>query len=61
MITSSVMACIVGQAESGSPAGQRSISRRDVRHRLLVAAHAFAVERRQHQLALRHVSVLVEQ
>jgi hypothetical protein len=27
MITSSVIACIVGQAESGSPAGQRSIAR----------------------------------
>ncbi len=27
MITSSVIACIVGHAASGSPAGQRSISR----------------------------------
>ena len=33
----------------------------DLRHRLLVAAHAPAVERRQHQLALRHVGVVVEQ
>jgi len=33
----------------------------DFRHRLLVAAHALAMERRQHQLALRHVRVVVEQ
>jgi hypothetical protein len=34
---------------------------RHVRHRPLVAAHAPAVERGQHQLALRHVGGLVEQ
>ena len=34
---------------------------RDLGHRLLVAAHALAVEGRQHQLALRHVGALVQQ
>ena len=62
MITSSVIACIVGHADerlAGGPA--LDLARRDLGHRLLVAAHARAVERRQHQLALRHVGVLVEQ
>jgi hypothetical protein len=44
---------------AGGPALE--LARRNLGHRLLVPAHALAVERRQHQLALRHVGVLVEQ
>ena len=62
MITSSVIACMVGQARqrlAGRPA--LDLARRHLGHRLLVAAHALAVERRQHELALRHVGVVVEE
>jgi hypothetical protein len=37
------------------------LARRHLGHRPLVAAHALAVEGRQHQLALRHVRVVVQQ
>ena len=63
MITSSVTACIRGHScERARPRGQLSTSRpRDLAHELAVALHALAVERRQQQLALRHVALVVEQ
>ena len=51
-----------GHSSSGSPRGQRAIScPRDLGHQLAVALHPLAVERRQQQLALGHVRLLVEQ
>ena len=62
MITSSVTACIRGRSANGSPAGQRlDLLRGHLGHQLLVALHALAVERRQHQPALCHVLGVVEQ
>ena len=62
MITSSVIACMVGHgAHRLARRPALDLARRHVGHRLLVAPHPLAVEGRQHQLALRHVGVVVEQ
>ena len=60
-ITSSVIDCMRGRSAKGrAERPALDLALRDVGDQLTVAAHPLAVERRQQQLALAHVVVLVE-
>ena len=61
MITSSVSACMRGWVANGGAARPAlDLGRRELRDQVTVRAHAVAVERRQHQLALAQVRRAVE-
>ena len=60
--TSSVIACMRGHTFRGRPARPAGhLALGDLGHRLPVAAHPLAVERGEHELALRHVRLLVQE